>query len=608
MKYGFIVIVSFLSFQLCAQELPNILLITADDMGYDDVSAHGSPHSQTPNLDDLAQQAVIFSDFSVSPVCATTRASLLTGKHFYKTGVSGVHGGRDYMHLSEKILPEILKQKGYKSGMWGKWHTGKSEGYFPWDRGFDEAYYAELYRHENSFGFFNGDKVEHNEWVSKVVTDYALAFMEKNKAQPFLAYVSYLAPHEPWLAPKEFTQPFLEAGMRPATANLYGMISEMDFHIGRLMDYLEASGLIENTIVIFLSDNGPWWDSSNFGAMKKDEWLARNPTKMNGNKGQSWQNGIRSPLFVSWPSRWTPANVERYVDVKDILPTLMDIAEMKTAPDSLVEGESFLPYLEGKIEGVNNRFTYIASHNVVSSSPHFNQWTPVDNEVKSSLKLSSQPVGIRTEQYKLLLNPAADNEKYPKAKDGWALFDMQNDPLERNNIVSEKPDVAAMLKHKLERYFNDIINSENSYAPPVYLVSKGRPSIVNGFGPSSTRGNTTSEAHVLTNLRDRGDYAHYDLNVAESGRYDIYISQRDTDSVGLLIKLSTQNDNLEYEFNEKSLQKIGSINLRKGQDYFRLEVLDNNSQKPWTAINGLRHIFVVPHKTEFSLKDLAIPN
>jgi len=293
MKYGFIAIVTFLTFQLYAQELPNILLITADDMGYDDLSAHGSQHSQTPNLDDLAQQAITFSDFSVSPVCATTRASLLTGKHFYKTGVSGVHGGRDYMHLSEKILPEILKRKGYKSGMWGKWHTGKSEGYFPWDRGFDEAYYAELYRHANSFGFFNGDKVEHNEWVSKVVTDYALAFMEKNKAQPFLAYVSYLAPHEPWLAPKKYTQPFLEKGMRPATANLYGMISEMDFHIGRLMDYLETSGLIENTIVIFLSDNGPWWDSSNFGAMKKDEWIARNPTKMNGNKGQSWQNGSK---------------------------------------------------------------------------------------------------------------------------------------------------------------------------------------------------------------------------------------------------------------------------------------------------------------------------
>jgi len=129
-----------------------------------------------------------------------------------------------------------------------------------------------------------------------------------------------------------------------------------------------------------------------------------------------------------------------------------------------------------------------------------------------------------------------------------------------------------------------------------------------GFGPSITRGNTTSEAHVLTNLRDRGDYAHYDLSVAESGRYDIYISQQDTDSVGLLIKLSTQSDKLKHEFDEKSLQKIGSINLKKGHDYFRLEVLDNNSQKPWTAINSLRHIFVVPHKTEFSLKDLVIPN
>ena len=201
---------------------PNILLITADDLGYDDLSIHQNPIVTTPNLDKLAQQSVQFSDFSVTPVCSTTRASLLTGRHFYKTGVSGVHGGRDYMSRSETLISQMLKQNGYNTGLWGKWHIGKSEGYYPWDRGFDEAYYAELYRHQNSFGFLNAKKVEHQKWVSEVVSDYAIDFMQKSQQQqqPFFAYVSFLAPHEPWLAPDKFVTPYLEQGARPGIANL----------------------------------------------------------------------------------------------------------------------------------------------------------------------------------------------------------------------------------------------------------------------------------------------------------------------------------------------------------------------------------------------------
>ncbi|MBU2880545.1 sulfatase-like hydrolase/transferase [Psychrosphaera sp. B3R10] len=146
-------------FILCLQpafateQRPNILLITADDLGYDDLSLHNHDSIHTPNQDRLAKQSVQFSDFSVTPVCSTTRASLLTGRDFYKTGVSGVHGGRDFLNLSETLLSNIMKKSGYKIATWGKWHLGKTEGYMPHDRGFDQAYYAELYQHKNSYGF-----------------------------------------------------------------------------------------------------------------------------------------------------------------------------------------------------------------------------------------------------------------------------------------------------------------------------------------------------------------------------------------------------------------------------------------------------------------------
>jgi arylsulfatase A-like enzyme len=211
-----IIFCGYSRFGISADKAPNqplnILLITADDLGFDDLSIHQNPIVSTPNLDNLAAQSVQFKDFAVSPVCSTTRASLLTGRHFYKTGVSGVHGGRDYLNRKETLISEMLKKTGYQTGLWGKWHLGKTEGYFPWDRGFDQGYYAELYRHQNSFGFLNGQKVNHASWVSEVVTDYAIEFMQtsQTQAKPFFAYASFLAPHEPWLAPDKFVVPYLK--------------------------------------------------------------------------------------------------------------------------------------------------------------------------------------------------------------------------------------------------------------------------------------------------------------------------------------------------------------------------------------------------------------
>lgn len=589
---------------------PNILLITADDLGFDDLSMHKHPVVQTPNLDQLASESVQFSDFSVTPVCATTRASLLTGRHFYKTGVSGVHGGRDYLSLEETLVSELFQQHGYATGTWGKWHLGKTEGYLPWDRGFDQAYYAELYQHENNSGFLNGKPVKHDRWVSDVVTDYAIDFMQQNKQQPFFAYVSYLAPHEPWLAPDNYVQPYLDKGERPAIANLYGMIGEMDYHIGRLLDFLDKSGLRDNTLVIFLSDNGPWWDSSNFGAMTKQEWQLRNPSKMNGNKGQSWQNGIRSPLFIRLGKHFKPAVVNRYVNVMDITPTLLAVTD--TPVDSnmpLLDGESFLPFLKGQTDGENSRVTYIGSHDVISHKAKFNQWTPIDNHARSEMQYRSQLIGLRTEKYKLLLNPAMDRKGYPAPTNRYLLFDMQEDPLERRNLYGQKPKIAKQMKRQLEQHFSLLLNDPASYAPPVYVVGGKDPvSVINGFGPSNTSGNTTSKAHRLTGLKSLGDSAKYAVSVLKDNQYKIYIKQLNTDAAGLEFKISIQNKSIQSQFNGKLLQEVGTFSLKKGDATLSLEILGNQSIKPWAEVSGLRRIFLVPEDSSVDLSGLKLAN
>ena len=586
---------------------PNIILITADDLGFDDLSRHGHPYISTPNIDRLAEQAVRFNDFTVTPVCATTRAALLSGRDPYKTGVSGVHGGRDFMAKDEILMSNILQNAGYKTGTWGKWHVGKTTGYFPWDRGFDEGYYAELYQHQNSFGWLNGKKVSHNKWVSEVVTDYAIDFIERNQSQPFFAYLSYLAPHEPWIAPKRFTEPLMKQGLRPAIANLYGMVNEMDEQIGRLLARVDALDLADNTMVIFLSDNGPWWDSSNAGAMLKSEWQERNPSQLKGNKGQSWQNGIKSPLFIRWQGHWQSHDVQRYVDVKDILPTLIALTQASVpAQHKGFDGQPFLDYLQGDMSGDNSRETYIASHDVKVALDHFNQWTPLDKKAKAAMTYSEQIIGLRTEKYKLLLNPAQDQPLYPQAEHGYALFDMQRDPLESHNIMSEKPVVAKDMINKLTQKFNQIINDPHSFTVPIYTIGQ-TSSLVNGFGPAATSSNVLSKPHHLTNLKQINDFARYAINVTQPGQFQLYIQQDNTDSAGLEIAVEIGQQRITTILNGQQNQLIGSVNLTANDSEFTLKVLANHSIKPWTSISGLRRFLFVPQADSTSLATFSNP-
>lgn len=594
---------------LVKSKQPNIVLITADDLGFDDLSMHGHPFIETPNLDAMAQQSVQFTDFTVTPVCSTTRAALLTGRDFYKTGVSGVHGGRDFLHLSETLISELLQENGYATGTWGKWHLGKTEGYYPWNRGFDQGYYAELYRHKNSFGWLNGKPVKHDKWVSEVVTDYAIDFIDDNKSKPFFAYLSYLAPHEPWLAPDKFVKPLVEQGLRPAVANLYGMINEMDFHIGRLLDHLKNQGLLDNTVVIFLSDNGPWWDSSNFGAMTKQEWQARNPSKMNGNKGQSWQNGIRSPLFVHWPSEWKPAKVSRYTDVKDLFPTLLELSRTENDRDQhSLDGYSLINYLNGDTSGENPRETYIGSHDVISNKKHFNQWTPIDSEARAQMRFEQQLIGLRTERFKLLLNPSMDQPSFPSPINRYVLIDMEADPNESKNVFAKYPKVARSMAQKLEARFSELKEDPNAYRPPVYQISADGVSVVNGLGPSKTYGNTLSKAHNLSNMSRKGDGAEYLVEAEKAGKYKVYIGQSSHSSVGIRVALSSTMNVIEYELGEAPMQHVGTLALPEGVSLLTLDVLANNSIKPWSAINGLRRLILIPADLNLSPDSIAVPN
>lgn len=587
---------------------PNILLITADDLGYDDLAFHGNPDVTTPYLDQLAKQSVRFDDFNVTPVCATTRASLLTGRQHYKTGVSGVHGGRDFMSLEETTLADLLSDNGYATGMWGKWHTGKTKGYYPWDRGFQEGYYAELYRHENNSGLLNGKAVKHNKWASEVIVDYTLDFMKRHKDQPFFAYASFLAPHGPWKADAKHIQPYLEKGYKPSIATLYGMISEMDHEIGRLLDYLESSGLDKNTLVIFLSDNGPANGSPNFGEMTQAEWDRRNPSDYNGLKGKTWQNGIKSPLFIYQNGKLSHKLVKRYTTVSDLLPTLLELTGIELPENNLpLDGISFVNYIEGDTSSENPRMTYIGNHDVHSTKAQFNQWSPIDAEARKLMQYENQYLALRTERFKLMLNPHYKESHYPRAKNRYVLIDMQSDPREQTNVIEKYPEIAKKLIQKLEQEFEALHTSPTAFQAPIFTIGGDEPAfVINAFGASSIGGQTLQLAHHLNQVGQPGDFSKYHIRVVQPGDYKVYATRLRAEKGGVEISLSTAGDSLSKTLNGERTEALGVITLQASDTELRLDVIANHSQDQKETVDQLRRFYFIPADSPATPADLPM--
>ncbi|WP_111977125.1 sulfatase-like hydrolase/transferase [Algibacillus agarilyticus] len=598
-------------FNANAQQItqPNIILITADDLGFDDLSIHGNPVIETPNLDALAKRSVQFSDYNVSPVCATTRAALLTGRHYYKTGVSGVHGGRDYLSLDETLISNVLQENGYATGTWGKWHIGKTAGYLPQDRGFDESYYAQLYVHENSYGYINQQKVEHDDWVSSVVTDYAIDFIDRQKNnKPFFAYLSYLAPHEPWVAPKKYVDKYKAKGQRDAIANLYGMIEEMDHHIGRLINHIDQQGLADNTIIIFMSDNGPWFGSSNYGAMHQHEWEQRNPNNWHGMKGRNWQNGVKSPLFIRYGDHYQPRTIAPFTFVTDIMPYLLEVTNIQLNKNHKpIDGESFKRALEGDTTYARQKPVLIGSHDVISHKALFNQWTPFDDVAKNALDYNSQMLALRDDRYKLILNPVKDESHYPDATEQYVLFDMKTDPQETKNLFLAKPTLAAIMLTKMQTAYQDVFNDADSFKTPMYQIS-GDISAFNAFGPASTQGNVKSQAHLLGGFKQAGDSATYDLQINEAGIYDLWLNKQDHYGSGFEVKISVANKPYTTTLNEHALQKLAQIPLPQGAVTLKFEVTQNTAMTTWMTLNNLRRFYLIKQGTNKKPSDLSLPN
>lgn len=407
------------SYAQSTRQKPNFIIILADDMGYADLSLHGSKQIKTPNIDRLAEKGVNFTQGYVSaPVCSPSRAGLLTGRNQVSFGhdnnLANVQPGFDPefngMPVSEKTIADRLKPLGYVSGLVGKWHLGESKKFHPLSRGFDEFWGYTGGGHDYFTSKPDGrgyqSPIECNYKTPQPITyitddkgDECVGFIRRHKSQPFFLYASFNAPHAPMQATEEDLK--LYSHIQDKRRRTYcAMVHRLDLNVGRIMQALKEEGIADNTLVVFLSDNGGPVDSN-----------ASINAPLNGQKGILLEGGIRVPFIMNWPDG-LPAgkNCEVPVLSLDLLPTFVEAAGGSISEADRIDGKNLIPFLTGK----------------TNAAPH--------DQMHWRFTISA---AIRDGNWKLVRLP----DRLPM------LFNLENDISEQYNVALDNPDrTKAMLK------------------------------------------------------------------------------------------------------------------------------------------------------------------
>lgn len=434
------------SFQRKEVMLPNIVLIFMDDMGYGDLSCYGALDMQTPHLDQMAQEGVRFTNFlSAQAVCSASRAALLTGCYPNRIGISGALFPQSSVGLSpdETTIAEMLKQKNYATGIFGKWHLGDAPEFLPTRHGFDEylgipysndMWPVDVYtmpngatkktmfpplpliRNENPVDTI--ENLEDQARLTKIFTDEAIRFIKKNKNRPFFAYIPHPMPHVPINASPEFRG--------RSKQGMYGdVIMEADHHVGRIMETLREEGLEENTLVIFTSDNGPWLNYGNH---------AGSSGGLREGKGTTFEGGQRVPCIMKWKGMVPEGRViNQLASAIDLLPTIAYFTGTDL-PIHKTDGVNIHALVEGDVDATPRRtFLYYYRRNSLEAVRKDN-WKLVFPHPSRSY--TGQDPGFGGAPGK-----APENVEMPRA-----LYDLRRDPGEAYDIQAYYPEVVAELE------------------------------------------------------------------------------------------------------------------------------------------------------------------
>ena len=424
---------------------PNVILILTDDQGIGDLGCHGNPWLKTPNLDAFYKEAVRMTDFHVSPLCTPTRAAIMTGQYPINNGAWATFKGRDALQSNAVTMADVFKQAGYRTGIFGKWHLGDNYPARPTDLGFDVAvhhlaggvgelsdywgndYFDDVYYVNNEPKKFEG-------YCTDVWFRETMKFIDANKEEPFFVYLPTNAPHDPLIVAEEYAAPYKHLeGDKIVSADLYGMIANIDENFGRFVKFLEDRKLSNNTILIYMSDNG-----TRFGYDERKQ-LGYN-MGLRGIKGSKTEGGHKVPFFIRWPE----AKIKGGKDIQetaahvDLIPTLAGLCDIEIPKGMSLDGVDLSSLLLGQEKKIDNRTIFVH---------HRQDWRP-PMEINETCLIQNQ--------WRLI--------------NGNALYNVHIDPQQQTNLMTSEPGLAQQMKSSNEAFLAKTKHNDSYYELPVAIV------------------------------------------------------------------------------------------------------------------------------------------
>ena len=543
---------------------PSIVLILADDQGWGDLGSNGNTNLKTPNIDAIAKYGISFENFYVQPVCSPTRAELLTGRYFPRTGVYSTSAGGERMDYDETTLAEILQKAGYRTAAYGKWHNGMQPPYHPNAQGFDDFYGFASGHWGNYFSPMlehNGKIVKGNGFLVDDLTDHGLEFIEKNKGNPFFLYLPFNTPHSPMQVPDEYFNRLKDGQLNLFSAKkddedidftkaALAMVENIDYNVGRIMAKLRKLYLEDDTIVIYMTDNGPNSFRWNGG--------------MKGKKGNTDEGGVRSPFYIQWKDSLAQGKkISEIASALDVLPTLANLVGVTPITAKPIDGKDLTPLLFEANPHWNDRLIY-------------NHWNG-----KTSL---------RTQKYRL------DVEN--------RLYDIENDRGQKTDISARRPQLRDSLIQAKKDWLKEVEpKTKETDARPftighprfLYTQMPARDGIPHG---TIERSNRFPNDSFFTNWSSAKDSITWDVEVLADGHFEVELYYTVSEkNLGSIVELSLgkskiakkitkandpplkgmENDRVprqESYVKEFIPMDLGTMVLKKGKGTLTLKALD----------------------------------
>ncbi len=426
---------------------PNVIIVISDDQGYGDMGCHGQPFLKTPQMDRIHDQSVRFTDFHSAPMCTPTRSQLLTGRHCLVNGAMKVCSGRSLIRPELPLMPELFADSGYRTGHFGKWHLGDNYPFRPIDRGFEESvtfpashigsapdywhndYFDDVYSH-------NGQRQRYTGYCTDVFFDQAISWMNgcSERHEPFFCYLPTNAPHEPALVDFRYREMIKDQKLDKGVEGFFGMIANLDDNLGKLDDFLHKSGQYDNTILIFMSDNGT--------ACGRDIYNAG----MRGKKGELYEGGHRVHCFMRWPQGKLRASADlgEPTQMQDILPTLIDLCRLKTPKKIVLEGTNLAPIMRGEESQLPDRMLV---------TQFCRAMTPTKNDAV-----------VLWQRWRLV--------------QGKELYQLDQDPGQKQNVFAEHPGVVAKMQAFYDQWWAGVEPRLEEFSAIIIGSDKENPSML----------------------------------------------------------------------------------------------------------------------------------